>query len=196
MHLRGGQVGGSGLSRFGRKLITEMNRVGMFVDVAHTSYNASMEAIEFSGRPVIVSHGNIWKFHEHPRCYRDDQIKAIAQSGGVIGLTGLSIFTGDDDASIGKFVDQIDYVAELVGPEHVGFGFDYVPDLPALIASAAAEASKWPKEGGYSRPDVKQIEPERVPQITQMLLDRGYSEKHLRMILVENWARLMQQIWK
>ena len=190
------ELGGSGLSRFGRELVTEMNRVGMFVDVAHTSYNASMEVIEFSDKPVIVSHGNIWGIHQHPRCYRDDQIKAVAAGGGVIGLTGLSIFTGDEDASVEKYVDQIEYVVQLVGPDHVGFGFDYVFDLPALIAYATNLGDRWPSEGGYSRPDIRQIQLNDVPKITESLLHRGYSEDHVRLVIGGNWLRLMQQVWK
>jgi len=190
------ELGGGGLSRFGRDLITEMNRVGMFVDVAHTGYQASMEAIEYSDKPVIVSHGNVWGLHEHPRCYRDDQIKAISRSGGVIGLTGLSIFTGDQSASVESYADQIDYVVRLVGPQHVGFGFDYVFDLPALTSFAATMSDRWPSDGGYTRSDIKQIEIADVPRITQTLLDRGHTEGDVRLILGENWLRLMRQIWK
>jgi membrane dipeptidase len=190
------ELGAGGLSRFGREVVSEMNRVGMFVDVAHTGYQASMETIEYSDRPVIVSHGNVWSLHQHPRCYRDDQIKAIARSGGVIGLTGLSIFIGDDSASVESYVNQIDYVTQLVGPRHVGFGFDYVFDIGALTSLAATMANKWPADGGYTRSDVKQVEPRDVPRITQMLLDRGYPEDAVRAIIGENWMRLMREVWK
>jgi membrane dipeptidase len=145
---------------------------------------------------VIVSHGNIWALHEHPRCYRDDQIRAIAKSGGVIGLTGLSIFTGDDTGSVETYVKQIDYVVQMVGPKHVGFGFDWVFDIQALAALAATMGNRWPKDGGYTRSDIKQMEPENVPRITQGLLDLGYSADDVRLVIGGNWLRLMKEVWK
>ena len=147
----------AGISRFGHELVAEMNRVGMFVDVAHTGYQSSMEVIEPSQSPVICSHGNIQALWRHARCYRDDQIQAIAASGGVFGLTGLGIFMGDNDASVARYVEQIDYVVQLVGPRHVGFGFDYMYDClpfrsmrrkwpvngPAMAVTPARISSSW-----------------------------------------------------
>ncbi|WP_322080068.1 dipeptidase [Burkholderia cenocepacia] len=190
------EMGQGGLSRFGRMVIDEMNRVGMFVDVAHTGYQASMEAIEHSNRPVICSHGNIWELHNHPRCYRDDQIRAIARSGGVFGLTGMSIFTGDDEASAAGFARQIDYVVQLAGIESVGFGLDYVFDLPAITALAAKNATHWPKDGGYTRQDIKQLEPTSLNDVADELLTMGYSDSDLRLVFGGNWLRLMRTVWK
>ena len=190
------ELGEGGLSRFGRTLIAEMNRVGMLVDVAHAGYRSCMEAIEYSDRPVICSHGNIWNIHQHPRCYRDDQIKAVAASGGVFGLTGLSIFTGDDDASPSKFAEQIDYIAQLVGPQHVGLGLDYIVDLPAITADAAAHADKLPPDGGYTRSDMKQVELGAMPEVVDALLSKGYSDSDIGLVMGENWLRVMKEVWK
>lgn len=184
----------AGLSRFGRSLIAEMNRVGMIVDVAHTSYRSSLDAIECSTHPVIVSHGNVWALNQHPRCCKDEQIRAIANKNGVVGLTGLNIFTGDDSACAEGYVRQIDYIVQLVGPAHVGFGFDYVHDLPTLARSAQAQAAKWPPEGGYSRSDIAQVELESLPLIVQRMLDLGYSEEAIRGILGANWLRVMRAV--
>ncbi len=186
----------AGISRFGIELIAEMNRVGMFVDVAHTGYRSSMEVIEHADGPVICSHGNIQALWQHARCCRDDQIKAIAGTGGVFGLTGLGIFMGDNDASVERYCEQIDYAVQLVGSRHVGFGFDYMYDMPTLTALAAKMASKWPTDGGYTRQDIKQLEPESIPQITEHLLRRGYGDEDIRQILGGNWLRLMQEVWK
>jgi membrane dipeptidase len=190
------ELGNGGLSRFGRELVTEMNRVGMFVDVAHTGYRSAMDTLEHSDRPVICSHTNAWAINPHARCIKDDQIKAIAASGGVIGVTGLSLFTGDDDATVAKFVDHIDHIATLVGPAHVGLGLDYVADIPTLMAAAAATATRWPAEGGYSRTDVKQVELTDIAQVAEVLLDRGYSEGDVRGVLGGNWLRLMREVWR
>jgi membrane dipeptidase len=186
----------AGLSNFGLKLIAEMNRVGMLVDVAHTGHRSSLEAIEASTQPVIVSHGNITAIHDHPRCYRDDQIKALAKSGGVIGLTGLGIFLGDNDASVERYVRSIRYVTDLVGHEHVGIGTDYVYDIEALTAYARSFSDRWPKSGGYTLQNVQQLEPEALVTIVDALLSDGFSDGQIRDVLGGNWLRVLKRVWK
>ena len=190
------ELADDGLSRFGFELIAEMNRVGILVDVAHCGYRTSMQTIEASAAPVIVSHGNVSAIFEHPRAYRDDQIKAIARSGGVIGLTGFGVFMGDNDASVGTYARSLDYVAGLVGSDHVGFGFDYIYDMPALIALCQSKSERWPEEGGYHRPDLAQLEPEQVVDIVAELIRLGRSDEDIRKIVGGNWIRVMNQVWK
>jgi membrane dipeptidase len=190
------ELGDGGLSRFGHELVREMNRVGMLVDVAHTAYRSSMDTIAASSAPVIVSHGNVKALNDHPRCYADDQIRAIAASGGVFGLTGLGIFIGGNDASTPAFVRQIEHVVQLVGPAHVGFGLDYVYDMPALSRLAAAHGDKWPKDGGYTTPDIQQVEHERLTEIAEALLARNYAEADVMAILGGNWMRVFRQVWR
>jgi membrane dipeptidase len=184
-----------GLTPFGRQVIATMNRIGMVVDVAHTGYRTSLETIEASTAPVIVSHGNVFAVHDHPRCYRDEQIRAIAASGGVFGMTGFGLFLGQSEASVEQFVRHVDHVAQLVGPQHVGFGFDYVYDMPAFQAYAAAEAEKFPEGGGYHRARLTQLEIEQTPEIADALLKCGYSEEDVRGILGGNWLRVLAQVW-
>ncbi|EJL30844.1 dipeptidase [Novosphingobium sp. AP12] len=190
------EPGGTGLSNFGRKLVDEMNRVGMFVDVSHTSHAAAMDVLEYSNRPVIASHTNVAAIQPHARNINNEQIRAIAGSGGVIGLTGLCIFTGDDEASADGYVRHIDHIAQLVGPAHVGLGFDYVYDLPALVAFAQTMAGIWPADGGYTRTDMKQVEPEAIGAIAEGLSARGYSDDDVRNVLGGNWLRMMREIWR
>lgn len=185
-----------GLSRFGLALIAEMNRVGMMVDVAHCGYQTAMQTIEASAQPVIVSHGNVAALHKHPRCYTDDQIKAIAAKGGVIGLTGLSIFLGVMEDMCGAYVRSLDHVAQLVGPDHVGLGFDYVYDMKALTALARVTADRWPKDGGYGNPEIPQIAPGELTRIVAGLIGLGYSDGDIQKILGGNWLRVMRAVWK
>ena len=145
----------SGLSIFGLRLIEEMNRMGMLVDCAHTGYQTSMEALEASKAPVIFSHTNAKGVYDHPRCIADDQIKACAAKGGVMGMTGLSIFHGKGLEPVDGIVQHIGYVADLVGPEHVGLGSDYVYDMPALQGLAQTMSDKWPKSGGYTDAEIQ-----------------------------------------
>jgi len=185
-----------GLTPYGRAVIGEMNRLGMLVDVSHTGYRTSMEAIEASAAPVVVSHGNVQAVHQHPRCYRDDQIRAIAATGGVFGVTGFGLFLGSDGASVDQFVRHVDHVVQLVGPEHVGYGSDYVYDMPAFQAYAAAEAEKFPEDSGYHGASLTQLEIEQAPAITEALLRLGYSEDAVKGFLGGNWMRVLEQVWR
>lgn len=185
-----------GLTSYGRAVIGEMNRLGMLVDVAHTGYRTSMETIEASSAPVVVSHGNVQAVHEHPRCYRDDQIQAIAATGGVFGITGFGLFLGSDGASVEQFVRHVDHVVQLVGAKHVGYGSDYVYDMPAFQAYAAAEAAKFPEDSGYHGASLTQLEIEQAPAIAEALLRLGYPDDDVRGFLGANWMRVLEQVWR
>jgi membrane dipeptidase len=182
----------SGLTELGRTLVREMNRVGMLVDCAHTGYRTTMETIEASTSPVIISHTNVAALRDHPRCVRDDQIEACARKGGVLGITGLGPFLGKGEPSAERLVDHIDHVANLVGPEHVGLGLDWVWDLKSFAAFVARLPERYPPE---QYRDMAQLDPEDGPRITEELLRRGYRENEIRGILGENWLRVCRRVW-
>lgn len=184
-----------GLTTFGRNLIREMNRVGMLVDVAHTGQRTALETIEISEKPVVVSHGNIWALHQHVRCVKDDLIKAIANNNGVIGITGYGVFLGDNNISTENYVKNIDYVAQLVGVQHVGIGLDYVYDMESFVNFARRHPEQYPQDGGYFD-EVKQVEYRQIPQITEALLKLGYDDRSIRGILGENWLRVLKDVWR
>ncbi len=184
----------TGLTDFGRELIHEMNRVGMIVDCAHTGYRTTMETIEASQSPVIISHTNARVLCDHPRCVWDDQIQACAAKGGVMGMTGLSGFLGEGGATPKRLVDHIDHFASLVGPEHVGLGLDYVYDQETFNTFVARMPDKYPPDAGYL--EMQQIEPDEAPRITEELLLRGYRENEIRGILGENWLGVCRKIWQ
>ncbi len=181
------------LSTFGRDLVAEMNRVGMIVDCTHTGYRSSMEAIELSEKPVIFSHSNPRALWQHDRNIRDDQARACAATGGVVGVVGVGIFMGDNDASTRMLVRQIDHYAELIGPEHIALGLDYVYDVEAEQAYMASVGS--PAGGNYDKMTAF-FEPEQLPELTEMLLARGYPEQAIRGILGENVMRVNRAVWK
>lgn len=183
--------GNIGLTDFGREVIREMNRVGMMVDVSHMSYKAAMEAFEVSQSPVIFSHSNPIALFDHYRNITDEQIKACAKQGGVIGINGVGDFLGGIESE--RVVQNIEYIINLVGHEHVGLGLDYVAD------------QKWLREYLESMPDVfppdkindlKFIAPEQVPEFTELLVQRGYSEQVIGDILGGNFLRVAQAVWK
>jgi membrane dipeptidase len=183
-----------GLSRFGIELIAEMNRVGMIVDCSHTGYQTSMETFEYSRAPTIFSHANARAVYDHPRNIRDDQIDACAKTGGVIGVNGIGVFLGPNDASTELLLKQIDYIANRVGVEHVGIGLDWVYDMESLMTEVRKLGSTYP-DGAYDL-DIKVAQPEQLPGLTEGLLIRGYSQSDIEAILGLNWVRVATQVWK
>jgi membrane dipeptidase len=183
----------TGLTDFGKSLIREMNRVGMIVDCAHTGYRTTMETIEASESPAVISHTNARALCDHPRGVWDDQIKACAARGGVMGMTGISAFLGKGPPSPERLVDHIDHFANLAGPEHVGLGLDHVYDKETFQLFVDRMPDRYPKDAGYE--NIEQLSPEDGPQITEALLRRGYREGEIRGILGENWLRVCREIW-
>lgn len=186
-----------GLTDFGREVIREMNRVGMVVDCSHCSYRTSMEAIEASQSPVIFSHANARELCDHERNIWDDQIKACAATGGVIGATGVGIFLGPKGPTVEHLVEHIDHMVALVGAEHVGFGMDSVLHVhkPNQPPTFTRNREYWP-ERQYPDSGTGYVPPEEAPRLTQALLDRGYSEPDVRGILGENFKRVAETVWK
>jgi membrane dipeptidase len=182
-----------GLSRYGVELVREMNAVGMMIDCTHTGYRTSMEAIEISESPVIFSHSNPKALWEHDRNIRDDQAQACAARGGWIGVNGVGIFMGEDDASTETFFRHIDYWANLVGPEHVGIGTDYVYDPVDMHRYMAMVKS--PHGGNYHRMR-NFVQPEQLVELVERMMTAGYTETDIRGILGENYLAVAERIWR
>lgn len=116
----------AGLSYFGVDLVHRMNELGMIVDVGHTGYQTTLDAIEVSNKPIVFSHTNCKALCDHPRNKTDDQIKALARKGGVMGLSCFNWFVSDKPRStLDDLLNHFDHVIKLVGPDHVGIGSDF-----------------------------------------------------------------------
>lgn len=119
---------GSGLTLFGKQVVAEMNRLGMLVDVSHISTAGFWSVIETSTKPIIATHSNAKSLCSHPRNLNDEQIKALAQNGGLAGITFAGQFLEEDwrNACIESVYKHIDYILNLIGnDDHIGFGSDF-----------------------------------------------------------------------
>jgi len=184
-----------GLTAFGRQVLDEMARVGMVVCCTHTGFRTTMDVMQYSTNPVIFSHSNPLGVWQHKRNIRDEAIKACAGTDGVVGINGIGAFLGQNDTRTETVVRHIDYVANLVGAEHVGIGIDYVFDRAELDEFLAKNPHMFPPSEGYG---VRQniVEPEQLPAVADQLLTMGYSDDDLRAILGGNHLRVAQRVWK
>ncbi len=181
-----------GLTDFGRDVVREMNRVGMVVDATHMGYRATMETFEVSTKPVIFSHSNPNGLLKHNRNISDEQIKACAQTGGVVGINGIGDFLGGKSSEL--IVQNIEYVMKLVGPEHVGIGLDYVIDKQEVIDYMTNHPDVFPPEKFSEH--LEMVEPEQIPEFTDLLAQKGYGEQIISGILGGNFLRVAEQTWR
>lgn len=186
-----------GLTAFGRRLIAEMNQVGMIVDCAHTGRRATFEIMDASAKPVIISHANVAALHDHPRNVTDEQVRRCAEHGGVVGITGISaMMNGRSDASVPAFIEHIDHCVQLVGADHVGISLDYVYDNDAVFRYfVALNGGKLPTGLNFTA-DMPMVEPERFPDIAAGLQARGYASTDVRKIMGDNWLRVARATWR
>jgi membrane dipeptidase len=184
-----------GLTLFGRRLIDEMERVGMVVCCTHTGHRTATDVLSRATRPVIFSHSNTSAVHAHPRNIDDGLINACAQTGGVIGLNGIGDFLcslGTDMAE--AFVAHCDHVVQLVGPAHVGLAFDHVFDTHEVEDYLRANPEIFPPEH-HSIP-FRQLSFEALADIVERLVKLGYTEHDIAAILGGNHLRIAREVWK
>jgi membrane dipeptidase len=183
----------AGLSRFGVRLVEEMNRVGMLVDGSHSGYRTTMDAMDVTRAPFIFSHSSAWSVFPHYRNIKDDQIRRCAETGGLIGVCGL---WHDVKASTETMFRHIDHIAGLVGAKHIGLGIDYVSSREAFWDYVRAAPDLWPLIDGKPHIETDFVQPEEVEEVCEHMLRHGYSEEDVLGILGGNFRRVASQVWK
>jgi membrane dipeptidase len=208
----------TGLSEFGKKVVEKMNELGMIVDVSHLGEKAFWDVVKVTKKPIIASHSSVYKLCPHYRNLKDEQIKAIAQTGGVVFVNFYAeyidstfntkrkkleekykaqfdsirvLYEHDQNAyrrarrqlmqkiaeelrpPLDVLIDHIDYIAKLVGVDHVGIGSDF---------------------DGISITPLEMDDVTFLPNITKKLLERGYSTDDVKKILGGNFLRVFKQV--
>jgi len=196
----------AGLSRYGKAVVREMNRLGITVDLSHTGEWSTLEAMETSEKPCIFSHANARSVVKHPRNLTDAQIDACAKSGGVIGLTPLAVACwrgGPTPPTLDDFLAHLDYMVARAGFDHVAIGTDseatpgaYPPVVRAFLSAQYPEVSSGYRAAFPATPRTAGFESmENLPNVTDALLRRGWSEAHVRQLLGENLLRVYEKTW-
>jgi membrane dipeptidase len=196
----------AGLSYFGVDMVHRMNELGMLVDVSHTGYQSTLDAIEVSKGPIVFSHANCKTVCDHPRNKTDDQIKALAAKGGVMGLTCFNWFVSNKPIStLDDVLDHYDYMMKLVGADHIGIGSDF---SVAAWAGRAPDAEWEQHMRLYGEREAKVLKsrfppyidavngPQRYHVIAQGLRKRGFSTGDIEKILGLNFLRVYKQVLK
>ena len=184
-----------GLTDFGRRVLDEMESVGMLVCCSHTGHRTCRDVFGYSRNPVLFTHSNPSALKEHPRNIPDDLMKACADSGGVVGINGIGIFLGDLQTRTESMVRHIDYAVQLIGADHVGIGLDYTIDPSLCVIDLTTVSSFYPPGCEYED-GVTLGQPEQLPEVTEGLLKLGYRDQEVRAVVGENLLRIARQVWK
>jgi membrane dipeptidase len=184
-----------GLTPYGRDLVRELNELGLLVDATHCSPRTTFDLFELSSAPVVFSHSVPAGVKAHARNVSDAQLRACAATGGVVGINGLGIFLGDNDASTEALVRAVDYAVSVVGADHVGLGLDYVFDQDELRTDLEQHPDLFPADGGYTGDLPRFVSPLQLAELTAGLLRLGYTEPDVRAILGGNFLRVASGVW-
>ena len=196
----------SGVTRFGRQAIQEMNRVGMVVDMSHSGERSTLDAIEISQRPIVISHANPLSFHEAKRNKSDTVLKALGESGGLLGFSLYPFhLKNGSDCTLEDFCDMVASTADLMGVDHIGIGTDLCQDQPLSILEWMRNG-RWSKQMDYGEGSKSNADWPRplswfrdsrdFPNLTAGLLDRGFSPDEVAKIMGQNWLNFLDSALK
>jgi len=167
-------VTGGGLTNFGREVIREMNRLGMLIDVSHLAEKGFWDVLERSEVPVIASHSNAKSIWDHPRNLTDNQIRGLAQKGGIIGINFVAEFLGPDGCNLENLWRHIEHICSLVGDDFLGFGSDF--DGTDKLLGGIRDVTSF-------------------SDVISFLHSHGCSETTIRKICYDNCLRVLRKVF-
>nr|WP_298250801.1 dipeptidase [uncultured Halomonas sp.] len=193
----------SGITRFGRQVIREMNRVGMVIDMSHSGERSTLEAIELSSRPVIISHANPASFHPAKRNKSDKVLRAIAECDGLLGFSAYPFhLKNGPDCTLAEYCEMIARTADLMGVEHLGMGTDLCQNQPTSVLEWMRNG-RWSKDMDYGEGSAANAgwpaplpwlrDSRDFPNLIGGLRDVGFSESEVAGIMGQNWVALLER---
>ena len=184
---------GSRLPKSGVRAVAELERLGILLDVSHLAAPALDHVLELATRTVVATHSCARALRDHHRNLSDEHLRAIAATGGVIGMNVLPNFVDGAEPTLDRVVDHLEHMAGVAGIDHVGLGPDFLREYMDAIYPQFDEVRRF---GGV---DLKAVVPglarERdLPNLTERLFERGWAETDARKVLGENWLRVFRAL--
>ena len=170
---------GPGLTNAGKDLVRLCNQLGVLVDLSHLNEKGFWDVVALSKAPIVASHSGVWRLSRSPRNLTDDQLQAIGDSGGIVGVNFARAFLrkdgmGDRRTTVKEIAKHVEYIADKIGVDHVGFGSDF--------------------DGTQVPQDMKDAS--GLPLLLDALKDRGIKGAKLKKIAHGNWLRVLKETWK
>jgi membrane dipeptidase len=197
---------GGGLTALGRDAVREMNRLGIAVDLSHANSATTADALAISTQPPVMTHAGCTAVHAHPRNKTDEQLRALAARGGVVGIFDLPYLSASPhQPNVDDYMAHLVHALEVAGEDHVGIGSDVGIEPFDTSPKGMAEFAKQLEErrtAGLSAPEedrptyvVGLNVPRRIEIIADQLLKRGYSATATEKVVGGNFARVFTRIW-
>jgi len=191
----------AGLSRFGERFVARCDELGIVVDTSHCGRQTTLDACAASGRPVVATHTGAKAVFDHARCKSDSEIRAIAGTGGVIGVFAMPWFVAPDpdDTTLDHVLDHVDHMVDLVGVDSVGIGTDWPMPQTRWMALAfkrlVAPTIGFAPGDGPSTEWIHGMKDYReFGNLTAGLVARGYPDDAVRKIIGGNWLRVLREV--
>jgi len=197
----------SGLTELGHSAVAKMNELGVAVDLSHANPKTTREAMAASTRPVLMTHGGCSGVHPHPRNKTDEQLRALAEKGGVIGIYDLPYLTASPrQPEVKDYIDHVAYALNVCGEDHVGIGSDQSVQPFDTSPKGLAEFQQVEDKrhaAGVAAPEedrplyvIGLNTPNRCEVIAEHLLQRGYPARVTERVLGSNFVRAFGEIWR
>jgi membrane dipeptidase len=180
-----------GLTDFGRDLVRECEALGVIIDLAHINPAGFNEVLSMTTKPPIVSHTNVRHYYDIERNISDEQITMIGERHGVIGVNSVLVSPKKEESTLDRYVDHIEYIANLIGIDGVGVGFDFFEFI----------YSQWPESAKKELAE-KLTTPQFIPDLRnhsharnliRKLIERGFNDEEIEKILRGNWLRIFEK---
>ena len=197
---------GGGLTQLGHNAVKKMNELGIAIDLSHSNAQTTADAISASSKPVIMSHAGCAAVHPHPRNKTDEQLRALADKGGVMGIYDLPYLTAPPkQPTVDDYMAHMEHALKIMGENHVGVGSDASIEPFDTSPKGMAEFEKSEKmrqQSGLAAPEEDRPTyviglniPRRIEVVTDELLKRAYSTSVAEKVIGANFAKVLTDIW-
>lgn len=175
-----------GVTRLGIEALHKLEELKMIIDVSHANEKTFWDIYENTTKPIIASHSNAYSVCNVPRNLKDEQIKAIAGRNGVIGMNSWPDFIDINNPTVEKLADHIDYIANLVGINVIGLGFDFCDFLKGDTTSSFQDSESTAAIGLENA--------SKIPVLIDILFKRGYKTEDVEKIAFKNYERVIKEV--